>query len=296
MRMKKLEPHIRALRLLRSLNHGHGLVQSARHLSVSQSAASHMLAALERTLDAHLVSRSPRGLTLSETGQRLMPHVEQILQSVDAMRAEITGLAGLQHGTLRLAAVPSAAGSFLPRLLRDFTTRFSGIEVTLFEGTDGEVVDWIKNHMADVGFAALPVRGLACEDLRTDEWLAIVGPKDFIGHDHVSVAALARRPFLLSGGGCETQIRQLFHKSGVELPSHVTVKQIPTIQAMVAQGLGVSIVPALALEGRPKKTRTLSLSPRTYRHLGMFFDRKCVLTAATKQWLTLVKDYFSKTT
>jgi DNA-binding transcriptional LysR family regulator len=293
MRMKKLEPSIRALRLFRSLGQGQGLVKSARHLGISQSAASHMLAALERTLGAHLASRSTQGLTLSETGQRVIPHVEQILQSVDAIRAEISGLAGLQRGSLRIAAVPSIAGSFLPRLLRDFTTRFSGIEVTLFEGTDGEVVGWVKNHMADVGFTALPVRGVAGEDLRTDEWLALVGPHDFVGQDRVSVTALARRPFLLSGGGCETHIRHLFHKSGVELPSHVTVKQMATIQAMVAQGLGVSIVPALALEGRAKKARTLPLAPRAYRRVGMIFDRGSVMAPATKQWITLTKDHFA---
>ena len=105
------------------------------------------------------MSRDRNGLRLSEGGRRLIPHVNQAIRSLDAMREEVSQLAGTREGTLRIAAVPSLAGTWVPRLIRDFYTKFPGVEVGLFEGTDDEVSEWVVNGVAHAGFAALPVKG-----------------------------------------------------------------------------------------------------------------------------------------
>jgi DNA-binding transcriptional LysR family regulator len=286
--MKNIEPSLKGLRLLAALGAGEGLVRASRRLAVSQSGASHALAALEKTLGAPLVVRRVGGLRLSETGTRMLPHVHQILASLDAIRNAVTGLAGLQQGTLRLAAVPSLAGTIVPRLIREFSTRFPGVEVTLFEGTDNEVADWISNRTTDVGFAALPVPGLHAVEVMRDEWLALV-PRTYLkGRTSVSLGTLSRRRFLLSGGGCEVHIRRLFRDLGLDLPPHLSVKQMSTIHAMVAEGLGVSVVPSNAVQEASKRFRTLHLAPRRYRSIGLLLHRDGPRSPALEAWIALV--------
>ncbi|MGD0976264.1 MAG: LysR family transcriptional regulator [Candidatus Korobacteraceae bacterium] len=267
--MKKIEPSLQTLKLLAALATEGKLRKAARRLGMSQSAASHALSTLERNLSAALFVRNPNGLRLSETGTHVLPHVRKILDGLDAVRAEVSGLAHLQTGTLRVASVPTLAATIVPRLISEYNALYPGIEVSLFEGTDDEVRDWVLNGVAQVGFAALPVPGLRCQEVTHDEWLALVPAGDFARREKISLAALSRRNFLVSGGGCEPYIQKLFEEAGLDFPSHRTVKQLSTIQAMVAENLGVSLVPSLSVAVLPRGTRSLRLAPRKFRRIGL---------------------------
>jgi DNA-binding transcriptional LysR family regulator len=239
-------------------------------------------------LGAPLVVRSARGLQLSELGSRLLPHVQQALAAVDAMRDELGGFAGLSNGSLRISAVPSIAGTILPKLIREFNARYPGIEVSLFEGTDIEVAEWVRNRVAQVGFAALPIAGLNSKEIARDEWLAVVPAADAAGQDRITLKALARRRFILSGGGCEVHIARLFEEAGVEPVAHLSVKELTTIHAMVAEGLGVSILPELAVRKQSRGIRTLKLSPRRFRRIGLLQPNSASATPSVQAWLALV--------
>jgi len=288
--MKDFEPSWQVLHLLAAMSDEQGLVRAAQRIGMSQSAASHAIAKLQRTLGAALVSRDRGGLRLSEAGMRLMPHVNQALRSLDAMREEISQLAGVQNGVLRIAAVPSLAGSWVPRIVRKFHTRFPGVEVSLFEGTDNEVADWVVTRVAHAGFAALPVKGLATTEVTRDEWMAVLPKSDEALR--VSLKTLAKRKFLLSGGGCEAHICRLFNEAGLDLPeSRLLIKQMSTIEAMVSEGLGVSLVPATALAGS-KKVRLVSLTPRRYRSIGLLLPTELKHSAMVTAWTVCVREHF----
>jgi DNA-binding transcriptional LysR family regulator len=257
---------------------------------MSQSAASHALATLEEKFGATLTSRDGSGvLRLSDTGKQLLPHVQQILSALEAIGGSLSSQAVLQTGSLRLAAVPSVAATLLPRLMREFRSAFPAIELSLFEGTDGEVSEWVATGTVDAGFAGLPSSGVWEQEITRDEWLALVPVKSRIRGDTISLGALMRHPFLLSGGGCERQIRDLFRDEGLDLPSHRDIKQVNTIQAMVAEGLGVSIVPRLALNAPPKGLRTLRLRPQRFRRIGVLLQREGPQKPSVKAWLDLVR-------
>lgn len=277
------------LRLLEILGEGWGVVKAAERMGMSQSGASHALAALERATGARLFVRGAGQLRLSNTGERVLPHVRQMLRSLDAMAEELAAEAGVQRGTLRIAAVPSLASTVIPPLLREFAKRYPGIDVRLLEGTDNEVAEWVRRKVSHCGFAALPVAGLDTVAIGKDEWMILAPGDEFAGQVQTSLKKLNGRKFLLSGGGCEDHIQRLFEQAGSGLPDHLLVRQMDTLQAMVAEGLGVSIVPGLTLVRRPKNTRVVRLAPRRFRTIGLLLAPEAVPSAALERWIDLVR-------
>jgi DNA-binding transcriptional LysR family regulator len=287
--MQRLEPPIRTLRLLQVIAEGHGLVQAADKIGMSQSAASHAIAALERSFGVQLFARNSGQLRLSRIGEQILPHVRQILGSLDAITEEIVSESGLQTGILRIAVVPSIGSSVIPALLREFAKLYPGIDVSLLEGTDHEVAEWVRQKMSHCGFAALPVAMVNTEPIGKDEWIAIVPANRFEVPSQIKLERLARHRFLLSGGGCEDHIYRLFKEARVPLSNHLLVRQMDTLQAMVAEGLGVSLVPSLTLIRKPKNIRAIRLVPRQYRTLGILLPTDAVPSLALSRWLDLVR-------
>jgi DNA-binding transcriptional LysR family regulator len=286
--MRKLEPAVRTLRLFQVIAEGDGLVQAAGKIGLSQSAASHAIAALERSLGVQLFARNSGQLRLSRIGEQILPHVRQILGSLDAIAEEIVSESGVQTGALRIAVVPSVASSIIPALLREFAKLYPGIDVSLLEGTDHEVAEWVRQKMSHCGFAALPVPLVNSEPIGKDEWMAIV-PAKANDQNRIRLERLASHRFLLSGGGCEDHIYRLFAEARVPLSNHLLVRQMDTLQAMVGEGLGVSLVPSLTLIRKPKQIRAIRLVPRRYRTIGVLLPLDAIPSPALTRWLDLVR-------
>jgi DNA-binding transcriptional LysR family regulator len=286
--MNHFEPSISSFRLVLKIVQTGQLTAAASQLYMSQSGASHALRVLESQVGTELFLREWEGLRLSEAGQRLLPYIEGVLDNLEAIRAEVAGLAKLETGNLRVAAVPSLLASILPPVLREYGVRFPGVELSVFEGTDDEVRMWVLSGMAHVGFAALPVEGVAAEEIAQDEWLALVPADKFPEKASITLRELVKYKFLMSGGGCEQHIQRIFSSARIRIAEHLMVKQLPTIQAMVAADLGVSLVPSLSL-GDLRGCRTLVLKPRLFRRIGMLRSSASASTPALEAWMSLTK-------
>src|SRR5258708_27885948 len=190
--MNKFEPSISSLRLVLKIVQTGKLTSAASQSHMSQSAASHALGVLESQVGAQLFLREWEGLRLSEVGQKLVPGIEAALSSLDAIRAEIAGLAKLETGNLRIAAVPSLLATILPPILREYTGRFPGVELSVFEGTDDEIQMWVQSGLSHVGFAALPVDGGLAEEVGQAEWLTLGRARKFSGTTAITFRELAQ--------------------------------------------------------------------------------------------------------
>jgi DNA-binding transcriptional LysR family regulator len=290
--MKSFEPSLKQLRLLLAVSEHKGLVRAARRMKLSQSAASHALAALEKSMGVALVTRNRGTLQLTETGNRLLPHVRQICASIISIRTEISGVSGLQTGSLRLAAVPSLASAILPPLMGEFSSRFPGVEVSLFEGSDPEVVEWVRTRVADVGYATLPVPDVVCcQELSQDEWVALI-PTTFSQHHAVALKFLSQQRFFMPCTGGEPHILELFRGARLNIEAPIRIREVSTIHAMVAQRLGVSILPSLAVQKGYRGLRVVPLSPRRPRRFGQLLARDAVHSPALNAWSTIVHNAF----
>jgi DNA-binding transcriptional LysR family regulator len=286
--MKYFEPSLSALRLVTSIVQFGKLTSAAEELHMSQSAASHALKSIESQLGLQLFRRERDGLRPTEAGEHLCPLIEAALSSVERIRTKAAGLPAIGTGNLRIAAVPSLLSTMLPPIIREFADAHPGVELSVFEGTDDEVHTWIRSGVAHVGFAALPVEGVESEKIAQDEWLALVPDKLFLGKSSVTLRELARSKFLISGGGCERHIMSIFGSAGIPSLESMLVKQMPTIHAMVAESLGVSLIPQLSFTSG-QACRALPLRPRLFRHIGMILSINYAPIPVVEAWLSLVR-------
>ncbi len=182
----------------------------------------------------------------------------------------------------------SLLSTILPPILSEYGARYPGIELSIFEGTDDEVQAWIKSGVAHVGFAALPVEGVEAEEVVRDEWLALIPASGFQDRTSITPRDLAKSKFLMSGGGCERHIQRIFALGNVAIHETMTVKEMSTIHAMVAESLGVSLIPRLSFVNSGA-CRSLSLRPRLYRSIGMIWSTNHLDTPPIAAWEKLVR-------
>lgn len=252
------------------VEHG-GFTVAADRLRLSQSAVSQAVAGLERALDTALVLRGRDGLVLTAAGEAALVETRAVLAAVERL-GTCSGLAGKLSGTLRIGVVQSAAVRLLPAWLRRLRTEHPGITVSLYEGTDPEVTAWIQAGVVEIGITSRTHPELAARPVYSDDYLVVVpADHELASRASLPLAALDGQRMLLSGGGCETLIQELLTAAASHPEIACLVRDNATLLSMVREGLGLTIMPELALDDsrgvvgiplRPNLRRTLhAVSP-----------------------------------
>jgi DNA-binding transcriptional LysR family regulator len=238
-------------------------------LGMTQSAISHSISSLEKELQVSLLERSRNGVFLTEIGNRVLVQAREMLRIAEQIRQETASMVGLESGKVHLGSFPSVSARILPKLLRQFRQRYPGIEVVLFEGTDDEVREWISSRAVDVGVVTLPVEGVDTVSIATDEFLAVVAASHPLAAlKQIHIRQLATEPFIMSKAGCQPVITNMFRKAKVVAKTQFEVIDLRTIFAMVTQGMGVTIVPEMALPDNLTELSVLALEPKVVRRLA----------------------------
>lgn len=258
------------LQILLAIVEAGGFTAAAERLSMTQSAVSHAMAALEQELGVTLLERRRGGARLTAVGERIVAHARAAVGAAEAARQEATAARGLATGRVCVGSFPSVSSRLLPGVLRSLRERCPGVTVVLFDGADEEVLQWTVERVVDVGVVTGPQPGLLITPLATDPYVAVVAPDDPLTRQaSISARDLAGEPFILSKGGCKPFIDQFFAEAGVPLRPAYEVRDLPTILAMVREGLGVTVAPLLALPEPPTGLCLLPLSRPLLRPLAL---------------------------
>jgi DNA-binding transcriptional LysR family regulator len=260
--------------------------RAAERLYMTQSAVSHALANLERELGVVLLERQRTGVTVTWVGEQVLRHARSIIGAVECIRQETAAAKGVETGKLRVGSFPSVSKEVLPPILGSFRRSYPGIEVTLLEGTDQEVYDWLVSCAVDMSVVTLPTANVTTIPLASDEMVAVL-PADHVlaKTETIQVEHMVSDPFIMSKGGCEPLIRTIFERVGIT--PHVAFEASDTgaVLAMVEEGLGVTIVPRFALSAAFLHARILSLDPPIHRQLGLAVRPHASLSPAIKAFL-----------
>ena len=238
------------LRVLVAVARHGSVTAAAQALHYAQPSVSHHLARLEAETGSRLVQRAGRGIRLTEAGRVLAARAEEILGRLDAAEDELASYNGLRAGRVRLAAFPSALGTFVPLAAAGFAAAYPGVDLRFREAEPPEAVRLLRAGEVDVALLfshlADPAPDLAGvrHEVLLDEPLHLVAPPSWAGD---RLADHRERPWI---GGCERCRSQLLHAAAEEgfVPDiRYTTDDYVAVQRLVAAGLGVTTLPALAL-------------------------------------------------
>ncbi|GEM45654.1 LysR family transcriptional regulator [Deinococcus cellulosilyticus] len=245
---------------------------AAEQLRITQSALSHAIASLEKELQVTLLQRDRQGARPTEAGERLLPHVREILARLERIRHEARNTTGLLSGRVRIGSIPSATVDFLPRAIAAFSRQHPNIDLVMLEEPSqghGRLLDWLTSHTIDLALIELPLAEFDTVPLMDDELCAVLPADSPLAElEAVPMQELVGLPFVLSRYSSEPLIHQAFQGAG-EMPDiRFEVQDLGTLISLVREGLGISLVPRLALPKTPEGLALRSVSPRIERRLG----------------------------
>jgi LysR family transcriptional regulator, hydrogen peroxide-inducible genes activator len=226
--------------------------RAAEEQHVAQPSLSQQILKLEQELGARLFDRLGRTVRLTEFGKAFRSRAEEILRNVGEARLEIQEMSGAERGHVHVGAIPTIAPYFLPARLAAFVRQHRGIEISVVEETTPVLLERLREAVIDLALLALPIPGpgLVCHELLREP-LYVVVPR---GHrlatqTSVELRQIVGDPFLLMKEGHCFRENTLLACRRARLQLNVAFEsaQFETILAMVAAGMGVSVVPAMAI-------------------------------------------------
>jgi DNA-binding transcriptional LysR family regulator len=257
------------LKVLREVAYGGSVSAAAHALSYTQSAVSQQIAALEAEAGTPLLERHPRGVTLTAAGQTLVGHAEGILARVDAAESALAEIAGLRAGKLRLASFPTAGATLVPRAIAAFRESYPDVEITLTEGEPEDIAPRVRRGELDLALlyefdepsALAQARTLTL--LEDPMYLALSSDHPLAGKEGLRLADLAGESWVQTSDAspCARHVVRLCHAAGFEPRVSFHSDDYQTIQGLVAAGVGVALIPELALSASRDDIAIRALAP-----------------------------------
>ena len=248
----------------------HGSITAAAHaLRYTQSAVSRQIAALEAEVGAQVFDRLPRGVALTAEGRELLPHADAVLDRLAAARRDLDELRDLGSGRLRVGAFPTAVAALVPRALATFQSAYPDVGLSLVEGLTPALLERLTAGDADVAVVSSAPAGQIDTtrfDLRhlLDERLLVAVSREhrLARRRTVRLAELADDAFIAGSATAENTLLRASLPSGFQPRIDIIAAEWTGKFGCVAAGLGVALVPALAIRGIPADIALLRLHPR----------------------------------
>jgi DNA-binding transcriptional LysR family regulator len=248
---------VKRLRVLREVSARGSFSAAAEALAYTQSAISQQIAALEREAGTVLVERNARGVRLTEAGRALVGHADVILARLADAEAELEAIAGMRGGRLRMVSFATAGATIAPRAIARFRERHPGVEVTLAPHEPDEGLDCLKVGECDIaltveaGFEPISDRAIERHHLLDDPFYLCVGAGHRVATKaRVRLADLAEESWIMgTTGRCPDGrvLERACQGAGFEPRVAFQSDDYNAIQGFVAAGVGVCLIPDLAL-------------------------------------------------
>jgi DNA-binding transcriptional LysR family regulator len=268
---------VKQLRVLKAVADHGSFSAAADALSYTQPAISQQIAALERRAGTTLVDRGSRGVRLTDAGAALVEHAEVVIARLAAAEAELEAIAGIRGGRVRLASFPTAGASLLPPAVAEFTRRHPEVELSFVEREPEEAAQMLRaaelelaivfeydqlnpteferfyegielHHLVDDPmFLALPhghpltrKQRVRLVDVADETWVQETGSHSWCGSFHEAVCA----------------------KAGFAPKVGFRSDDYNVVQGLIAAGVGISLLPGLALTNVREDIVIRSLGPQ----------------------------------
>ena len=276
------------------------LTQAADELGVSQPTLSEQVRKLEQHLGVPLFTRAKQGLTLTEAGQRFLPHARRVASQYTQAMESISGIRDREAGTVSFGIFNSGL-LVLPRLLPAFRTAFPGIAVRMIGANSAQIADAVRAGRLEAGLVALPIdaRGLSIGDVLWSCEAAYFHVDPAATAAPMTIDDLMKRPLVLpeaSFSDTDPTRRQLSARAqrlGHPLVPDIEVETGASALSVAASGVAGAVVsvPVAEALGYTETLSWASLIPPLLETFAVIVRDPTSLSPATAAMIELINEH-----
>lgn len=243
-----IEMNLRQLEAFRAVMLSGSVTQAAQSMYLSQPAVSKLLSDLEHDLGFLLFKRTKgSSLTVTPEADAFFYEVERSFSGIAALKKVAEDIRNMATGTLRIAALPALAVSFLPKVIAAFRVEHPGVTIQLQTRSSSTVRQWMANQQFDIGLATAgrELPGIQMKRFLRCAGSCVLPPGHRLSHrDIISPADLSDEAFisLAVEDSARHRIDRIFEDAGVAREMIIETQYAMTICALVLQGLGCSVL------------------------------------------------------
>jgi len=265
--------------------------RAAEQSHVSQPSLSQQIMKLEEELGARLFDRLGRSVRLTELGKTFLPRARAVLRELEAAKGDVVERKDFVGGPVTIGVIPTVGPYFLPPVLTSFSRKFPQAHLTVIEEITPVLLDRLRAGAIDVAILALPIRGHEFETtpLLTERLFAAL-PKNhrLAKRTALSLKDLRSEPFLLLRDGHCFRDTAVAACDRARLHPQVVFEsgQFSSLLSLVGAGMGVSIVPEMAVERKSPCRYVHIADEQATRTIGTVVLRGRSLTRAHRAFLS----------
>jgi LysR family transcriptional regulator, transcriptional activator of the cysJI operon len=286
-----------SLKVFCDLAETESFTKAAQINSVSQSAVSQTVSALEKQFNALLIERSRKNFRLTTEGEVVYNYSKEILQAYAAITSRMQEIKHVVSGEIRVAAVYSIGLHDLPPYLKRFMHKYPNVKLHVEYRRANQVYDGVLGNIVDVGLVAYPVSDEKLEvvTLRKDPLVLACHPGHALAKlKTVKLKALNGQKLVSFEPDIPTRkaLDKILKNQGVVVEHAMEFDNIETVKRAIELDCGVAIVPETTVR-QEVANRTLTAVPlegNYFRPLGAIYRKSKVLSPAMKQFIALLKE------
>jgi DNA-binding transcriptional LysR family regulator len=248
---------------------------AARRLNLSQSAVSVQIRELEQRCGVRLVERLGKKAYATAAGREVIEHARRISEEADAITAAMRRFREGWIGRVHIGAALTALMYLLPPVLKKLRTDHPGIDLFISNAPTEAMVEGVARNEMDLGLVTLPVTDsrLVITPLRVEDMVAILPARARDIPDEITPEYAAAQFLVLEFGAVTALIREWLSARALAPQSSMVLSAIEAVKVVVSAGMGMSIVPAMAVAQASDDIVVRPLNPRLPRTLALIQHR-----------------------
>ncbi|MCZ7529986.1 MAG: LysR substrate-binding domain-containing protein [Acidimicrobiia bacterium] len=275
---------LRHLEALLAIEESGSFTAAADALRTVQSNVSEQVRQLEAELGVPLLVRSRRGAVPTEFGAVVLERARRIHRELEALRADLSMLQGLQTGYATIGVVGTISRWLVPALVDDLNDYAPGIRMRVSEGASERLaVDVVGRELAQA-VVTEPVEDprLAVEPLLVEDLIGLVPADADVGEEPVAISALAGLPFIMPPveNPLRSEVERAAATAGVELDVRLEVEGIRLLIDLVAAEQGAAVLPEMAVPDDLVGLRAVRIADMPPRRLALVTAHEAYLSLA----------------
>ncbi|MDX6751460.1 LysR substrate-binding domain-containing protein [Geminicoccaceae bacterium 1502E] len=273
------------------------VTQAAGMLFVSQPAVSRIIADLEHEVGFKLFTRANRNLVPTAEGLALYDEVERAFVGLQQIDRAAAAIRQLHRGHLRLIAIPALASTVMAELIRCFLERYPEVAVSLEVQPSQRVFEWIASQRCDLGLTSMPIESasVAARQIGTAQAVCVLPAcHPLTARSLIRPEDLAGLPFVSfrSDAAFRHRVDALFEQAAIARDTRLEARTTEAICALVAAGLGVSIIgPVVSAGPFPEGLVFRPFRPAIEQKLTLIHAASAPLSRVAGRFLEIAEDH-----